>query len=238
MTPYYRSPDGAILVYCARWEDVLAAGLIPVRDVALVHADPPYGVRMQADRSKTRGGIDHPRRAFAPVVGDDAPVDPDGLLALGRPTVMWGANNFAARLPPSAAWLVWDKRVDMPADDGSDCEMAWSNIGASARMFRHVWKGLCRDSERFDSHLHPTQKPIALCSWVFRERAKLRPGALVLVPYMGSGPELAACVAMGLRCIACEVSEDYCRAAVGARLHASPTSPLDALPLFAPRPTP
>ena len=43
MKPYYCSDDGAITVYCARWEDVVAAGLVPVDEVKLVHADPPYG---------------------------------------------------------------------------------------------------------------------------------------------------------------------------------------------------
>ena len=29
MTPYWTSPDGAVVVYCARWEDVVAAGCVP-----------------------------------------------------------------------------------------------------------------------------------------------------------------------------------------------------------------
>ena len=230
VTPYYTSPDGAIVVYCARWEDVAAAGLVPVREVALVHADPPYGIDVDLDGGNAR------RRAangnsLGKVIGDNRPFDPRALLAIDRPSVLWGANNFAAHLPASSAWFLWDKRVTMPADDRSDAEMAWTNIGASARVFRHVWKGTVRDSER-GTTIHPTQKPIALCSWVY-VRAKLRRGDLVFVPYMGSGPDLAACVAMGLRCIACEVVEDYCRVAVGARLHAAPKASTDGLPLFA-----
>jgi site-specific DNA-methyltransferase (adenine-specific) len=212
LRPYWRSDDGAITVFHARCEDVIAAGLVQACD--LVHADPPYGIDMQADRSKTRGGVPHPRRAFPKVVGDRDPFDPSPLLALDRPLVLWGANNYAARLPPSAAWIVWDKRVTMPADDGSDCEMAWTNIGASARMFRHVWKGLCRDSEHGDIHKHPTQKPIALSTYVF-QRAKLKPGALVFVPYLGSGPDLPAARAMGLRVVACDVERWCCDTAIG-----------------------
>ena len=214
MKPYWVSDDGAIAVFCAPWENVHAAGLVPVSEVALIHGDPPYGIDMQADRSKTRGGVPHPRRAFPKVVGDREPFDPLPLLALDRPSVLWGANNYAARLPPSAAWIVWDKRVTMPADDGSDCEMAWTNIGASARVFRHVWKGLCRDSEHGNQHLHPTQKPIALSTYVFN-RAKLKRGDLVFVPYLGSGPDLPAAVAMGLRVIACDVERWCCDTAIG-----------------------
>ena len=240
MKPYY-DRDG-ITVYHARWEDVLAAGLIPVREVALVHADPPYGTRQKFNRggavgvgrkmAKIGGGK---VREFAPVTGDDKPFDPAPLLALGLPLVTWGANHYTSRLPDSPAAFFWDKRDDAlaPPDDGSDGEYAWTNIGASIRTFRHYWRGAIRKTEKADVHLHATQKPIALCSWVYA-RAKLKRGDLVLVPYMGSGPDLAACVAMGLRCIACEVEEEYCRVAVGARLHAA-VGVESPGPLFAPR---
>lgn len=233
IAPYWQSPDGAIQVFCDRWEDVLAAGLVPVREVALVHADPPYGIGVDLD-----GGFNHRREVtgntLGKVIGDAEPFDPSGLLALDRPSVLWGANNFAARLPASSAWWLWDKRVDMPADDRSDAEMAWTNIGASARVFRHHWKGACRASERGVT-LHPTQKPIALCSWVY-QRAKLKPGALVFVPYLGSGPDLPAARAAGLRVIACEVDRSYCDTAIArlgavtAERAAEPAGPLFALP--------
>lgn len=241
MTPYY-DRDG-ITVYCGRYEDVLAAGLVPVREVALIHDDPPYGLTMKHAR-KPEGVRYRPKgtallsggrgREWADVVGDDRPFEPAPLLALGRPTVLWGGNHFASRLSDSPAWFLWDKRDEMDSNDGSDGEAAWTNIGGSLRIFRHHWRGVLRASEQEARHLHPTQKPIALCSWVYA-RAKLRRGDLVFVPHMGSGPDLAACVAMGLRCIACEVSEDYCRTAIGARLGAitAESAAAPAGPLFA-----
>lgn len=245
MLPYY-DRDG-ITVYNARCEDVLAAGLVPVREVALVHADPPYGVAERTDRaSKGRGleaGTKKSRetspgrgrisiRDFPPVAGDDRPYDPGPLLALGRPTVLWGANHYAQRVPGSPSWLIWDKRENTTPDDNADCEMAWSNVGGPARIFRHLWRGTCRASETGKVHLHPTQKPVALCSWVY-ERAKLQRGALLFVPYLGSGPDLVAAQAWGLRVIACDVEEWCCRVAV-ARLGAAPNpGPVEALgPLF------
>lgn len=235
MLPYYQSADRAITVYHDRWENVLAAGLIVPRDVALVHADPPYGMSEPTDRrgrSKTaekwRTNSNYP-----PIEGDDRPFDPAPILALSRPLVTWGANHYASRLPDSPSWWTWDKRDGTGSNCNSDGELAWTSIGASARIFHHMWNGLCRASEIGEKVLAPTQKPIALCSWVY-SRAKLKRGDLVLVPYMGSGPDLAACVAMGLRCIACEVEEEYCRVAVGARLHAAPVVESPG-PLFAPR---
>lgn len=246
--PYYDA-DG-ITVYNARWEDVLAAGLVVPREVALIHADPPYGVRERTERAKAgrrghamkarrgKGGGGLPRaRDFAPVVGDDQPFDPAPLLALKRPLVLWGANHYADRVPGSPSWILWDKREDIASDDNADGELAWTNLGGPLRIFRHWWRGALRKTEKEHVHLHPTQKPIALSDFVFAHataKKKLKLGDLVFVPYLGSGPDLPAAQARGLRVVACEVEEMYCRTAV-ARLGAAPhPEPAEKLgPLFA-----
>lgn len=243
--PYYRSDDDAITVYCARWEDVHAAGLVPVGDVKLVHADPPYGVNERTERAaagrfshgkpKPTGGLRSGGRGrdFPRVVGDDRPFDPAPLLALDRPLVLWGANHYSDRVPGSPSWILWDKREEQTPDDNADGELAWTNLGGPLRIFRHWWRGALRKTEKEDRHLHPTQKPVALSAWVF-QRAKLRAGDLVFVPYLGSGPDLAAAVAMGLRVIACDVESWCCKTAVSARLRAMPhPEPIASLgPLF------
>jgi site-specific DNA-methyltransferase (adenine-specific) len=224
MTPYYVTPCGSVRIYHARWEDVLAAGVFDPREAKLVHADPPYGVRERTDRiaagrgnSKTKPGV--ACRDWPAIVGDDAPFDPAPLLALGRPTVLWGANHYADRVPGGPSWIVWDKRDGVGSNDNADGELAWTNLGGPARIFRHLWNGLCRASEAGDRVLAPTQKPEALSAYVF-QRAKLKRGDLLLVPYMGSGPDLRPAMAMGLQVVACEVEERYCRTAVNARLRA------------------
>ena len=212
MKPYWVSDDGAIAVFCAPWENVHAAGLVPVRDVALVHADPPYGVSERTERAKAGRGKVAKANDWPAVHGDDRPFDPAPLLALERRLVMWGANHYS--VPGSPSWVTWDKREDTTPDDNADCELAWTNLGGPARIFRHLWRGTCRASETGTPHLGPTQKPIALSTYVF-QRAKLKRGDLVFVPYLGSGPDLPAAVAMGLRVIACEVVPDYCDTAIG-----------------------
>ena len=231
MKPYWQSDDGSITVYNARWENVLAAGCVPVREVKLVHADPPYGVNERTDRkSKGRGVVQGQRREhmhstgkktmpncrdWPAVVGDDKPFDPAALLALGRPLVTWGANHYADRLPSSPSWITWDKREGIGENDNADCEHAWSNLGGPARLFAFMWNGVCRAGEAGSTRrLHPTQKPIALSAYVF-QRAKLKPGDLVLVPYLGSGPDLPAARAMGLCVIGCDVERWCCDTAIG-----------------------
>lgn len=245
IAPYWQSDDGALTVYCARYEDVLAAaGLVPVREVKLIHDDPPYGVNERtARKSNGRGAKPVAGRwaveghDFPAIVGDDRPFDPSRLVALERRAVIWGGHLCQPALPPSPSLIIWDKREDQPSDDNGDGEIAWSNLGGPMRIFRHWWRGALRKTEKIEGHLHPTQKPIALCSWVY-QRAKLKRGDLVFVPHMGSGPDLPACAAMGLRLIACDVEEWCCRTAV-ARMKAAPhPEPVAALgPLFAPRPT-
>ncbi len=231
MKPYYESPDGRIRVFNTRCEDVIAAGLVGACD--LVHADPVYGIGKQAHRpghvngrarvntaGTQRGGAERGKaRTWPALPGNDRPFDPAPLLALDRPLVTWGANHYASRLPDSPSWIAWDKRDGTTPDDGSDQELAWTNLGGALRTFRHTWRGLARASETATPHLHPTQKPIALSAWLFAERAKLKPGALVFVPYLGSGPDLPAAQAMGLRVVACDVERWCCDTAI-ARLGA------------------
>jgi site-specific DNA-methyltransferase (adenine-specific) len=220
VTPYYVTPCGLVRIFHARWEDVLVAGVFNPRDVKLVHADPPYGggelaVKLRPSTSDVRLTR---KRVFKPIEGDAEPFDPAPLLALDRPLVLWGANHYANRVPGGPSWFLWDKRCDVAPDNQADGELAWTNLGGPLRIFRHVWRGFARPGE-MGSHLHPTQKPEDLSAWVF-QRAKLKRGDLILVPYMGSGPDLRPAMAMGLRVIACEVEELYCRTAVNARLHA------------------
>jgi site-specific DNA-methyltransferase (adenine-specific) len=224
LAPYYTTPCGSVRIYHARWEDVLAAGVFDPREVKLIHADPPYGagLAMKPDanskelrRYKKKAS---PRPIWPDIAGATGTFDPQPLLLLSRPLVAWGANHYADRMPSSPAWIVWDKRDQKVVNDQADCELAWTNLGGPARMFVYYWNGFSRESE-IGAHYHPTQKPEALSAYVF-QRAKLKRGDLVLVPYMGSGPDLRPAMAMGLQVVACEVEENYCKTAVNARLRA------------------
>ena len=230
MKPYWQSEDRAITVYHARWENVHAAGLAGVPD--LVHADPPYGIDADSHRPNTarvpRIGAG---KAFPEMRGNAEPFDPAPLLALDRPTVLWGANHYCDKVPGSPSWITWDKRCGTTSDNCADCEHAWSNLGGPARIFRCLWRWGARGPET-GLHVHPTQKPIALSTYVF-QRAKLKPGALVFVPYLGSGPDLPAARAMGLRVVACDVERWCCDTAIGRLGAITPTRAAEPCgPLF------
>ena len=56
--------------------------------------------------------------------------------------------------------------------------------------------------------VHVAQKPVDVMRWVLRI---VRPGAVVLDPFMGSGATLRAARDMGLRAIGIDSDERYCQ---------------------------
>jgi site-specific DNA-methyltransferase (adenine-specific) len=219
-TPYYQ--DDAVVIYHGDCRDILP--LIEPETIDLVLTDPPYGVAERTDRlSRGRSNAYH-SLDFAPVAGDDQPFDPALVLRYKR-VMLFGANHFADRLPPSAAWVVWDKRDGTTPDDNADCELIWSNIPGPARLYSHLWRGMIKASERNQVRVHPTQKPVALMRWIIERWSK--PGDLILDPYMGSGPIARACADTGRRYIGIELEERYCE--IAAKRMAQTVLPLGEL---------
>lgn len=184
--------------------------LIDGATIDLVHTDPPYGINEKGDRSK-RGGITQgnnlpdfddtstyaARDAFALCEG----------LSISR-QVWWGANYYAHALPETANWLVWDKRVEEKQKDvNSDCELAWvRSKWSSVRIFRHLWKGLMKGSERGEKRVHPTQKPVALVEWVIDYFGDVKS---VLDLFGGSGSTLIGCEKKGCDAFLMELEPYY-----------------------------
>lgn len=200
-------------LYCGDWRTIG-----PV-SADLIVADPPYGIAHPCDfaergRGATAGDRPggggavwaNPRSNDYPdVAGDGEPFDPAPLLALGLPTCLWGGNHFASRLPDSGGWLVWDKL--RPDDlDQATCELAWTNFVKGVRRYSHLWNGMMRASERGENY-HPTQKPVALFSWLLALR--WTPPGTVFDPFMGSGPCGVAAIRAGRNYVGCELSAEY-----------------------------
>lgn len=207
MRPYY--DDGQIQIWHADCRLILPE--IDPATVALVIADPPYGISHDTDL--TRFGK-RTNRTWARIVADDKPFDPAPLLHFGR-CVLFGGNYYSDRLPPGR-WIVWNKRDAMATDMLlADAEMAWHNCeGRSVQVFNWFWNGCYRKGE-MGKAFHPAQKPVALMEWIIGRYTK--PGDLILDPYCGSGPVPRACKNLGRRCVAVEIVEDYCATTV-ARL--------------------
>jgi hypothetical protein len=211
MTPYY-DEDG-IVIYHADCREALPE-LLAYETPALILTDPPYGLNHPTDyasRGRSSLGV---KTDYAPVFGDDT--GPDVLVLKeclsAAPSILWGANYYADQLPVTGSWLVWDKRVreGVGVNDQADGELAWSNATKGVRIFRHMWNGMWRDSERGEHH-HPTQKPVSLMRWCID---KAKPDGMVFDPYMGAGPVAVAAKNAGLPYVGVEIEEAYCEIAV------------------------
>jgi DNA modification methylase len=170
--------------------DVLPA----LAGIDAVVTDPPYGIAYEA--SRYRGA------SFSGVMqGDDSDFDPQTLLALKKPTIIWGANNFSDRLP-RGGWIVWDKRCCVEADRafGSAFELAWISDCSKFKMLRLQHGGALNADGRGIAREHPTQKPIGLMKWCIG----FVKGQTICDPYMGSGTTGIACIRTGRKFIGIE----------------------------------
>lgn len=182
----------------------------------LLLTDPPYGIgessakntsrqkpRRYRDGRNTRGTIIRPTDYGHYDWDQEAP---DALLIgscrnSAKKQIIWGGNYFG--LPSASKWLVWDKEN---SGDFADCELAWTNLPGAIRIFRHMWNGMLRASERNAPRVHPTQKPIALMEWCISQAGEV---STVFDPFMGSGTTGVACANLGRKFIGVEREPRY-----------------------------
>ena len=94
-------------------------------------------------------------------------------------------------------------------NDFADCEYAWLSDGLGvARMFRYCWNGMIQGNMKDkEERFHPTQKPVALYSWIFQHYAA--DGAKILDTHLGSGSSRIAAYDRGLDFVGCEIDKEY-----------------------------
>ena len=194
MKPYYS--DSHCTIFHGDCREILPS--LPKADLVLT--DPPYGIDYNRNE-KHKGNVNNPK-----VYGDDKPFEPNWLLAMKIPMVLWGGNCYASKLPDYPAWLCWKKTLTNGAESQSaDFELAWSNALTRNRIFEYLWAGCYRAGER-EGFYHPTQKPIALMQWCLTFFPQVKN---VADPYMGTGPVLIASKLAGIKSVGIEIVERY-----------------------------
>ena len=64
------------------------------------------------------------------------------------------------------------------------------------------------DMKHKEERIHPTQKPVQLYGWIFRNYANIG-GGKIFDPFVGSGSSRIAAYKLGLDFVGCEVDAEY-----------------------------
>ena len=198
---------------------------IPDKFFDLAVVDPPYGINVTRMAMGSGGGILKQESTVRKLRNtrlkgsgklkdrvinmmscdwDLNPPDADYFRELFRVShnqVIWGGNYFP--LPPTRCIICWDKEQFF--ETFSQVEMAWTSFDKPAKLFRYSNGGF-RCGEK-GKKLHPTQKPVALYVWIFKNFAK--PGDKILDTHLGSGSSRIAAYKMGFDFWGCEIDKEY-----------------------------
>jgi len=186
----------------------------------MVFTDPPYGINI-GNQSQGKGGgvakkIDYGVNEWDKQI----PYDAINLsLSICDNVILWGANYYSDKLPPSSCWIVWDK--DNGDTDFADCELAWTSYKKSVKKFKWKWMGMLQeDMKNKEKRVHPTQKPVALAEWAFNE---FQAGKNILDLFLGSGSTMVAAHQLKRKCYGLELEPKYCQVIIDRMKKLDPT---------------
>ena len=182
------------------------------KSVDAVITDPPYGIGIGGNGKIGGNGEITAVKQYQAVKWDDIGLTVEQfeeIKRLSKIQLIFGFEHLASVLGKAESVYVWDKKCQNGWEDNfSDCEIAWSNSKIPTRVFRHLWMGALRASEKeFDSRQHPTQKPVVVMKSAIERYTQL--GDTIFDPFMGSGTTGVACVQTGRNFIGCEIDEGY-----------------------------
>ncbi len=172
-------------------------------DLAVV--DPPYGVLNKTQRGRQRSPHKYKVRAESWDIKPNSNYWKE-LFRVSQNQIVWGGNYFTENLPENNAWIFWHKQN--PVDNYADGELAWTSFqNKQLKYFDYMYYGsINSEKDRF----HPTQKPIKLYDWLFKNYAKQ--GDKILDTHLGSGSSRISAHKAGLDFIGYELDKDYFKA--------------------------
>lgn len=183
----------------------------------MMHTDPPYGVSYEGipnDTLKKEKLRDFLTSAFT-----------NAYVALfeGSNVYVWHADitayefigafrdsGFHQASPPTIQW-VKDSFVMSQGDYHSQnepCLYGWKDGQGRVRVADRKQTTLWRVSKTKESKVHPTMKPIELCSIAILNSSM--PNTIILDLFLGSGSTLIACEQTNRICYGMELDEKYC----------------------------
>jgi site-specific DNA-methyltransferase (adenine-specific) len=166
----------------------------------LAVVDPPYGINVNVSIGRRKGDKKSKYHKF---IGNDSNIpDEDYFTELFRVSInqiIWGGNYMTEYLKPSSCWLLWDKGFSEDVTF-AQFEMAWTSFNSSAKKYDY-------NAAKNKDRIHPTQKPVALYDWIYKNYAK--PTDKILDTHLGSQSSRIAANKAGLDFTGFELDPDY-----------------------------
>lgn len=192
---------------------------LPALSYDLAIVDPPYFSgperRQFYGKSISASGVE--RRNYPVTAKWEVPNEEYfmELERVARHYIVWGCNYYHHQFPPGR--IVWDKCNG--SSSFSDAEIAATNLFDSVRLFPFMWNGMLQgkniyegrtmqgNKKKNEHRIHPTQKPVALYSWILQTYAK--EGWKILDTHLGSGSIAIACHDLGYELLGIEIEKQY-----------------------------
>ena len=174
---------GLCTLYNADCMDMMAKYPDGYFDLAIV--DPPYGIGQDWRKNTKSPFFKHCSTYKNKSIPDKKYFDE--LFRVSDKQIIWGGIYYTQYLPPTGAWIFWDKK-------------------RSEKTFAAQGEVVCEPR----SGIHPHEKPVLLYKWLLSKYAE--PGMRILDTHLGSGSIAIACCELGFQLEACEVYKNYFKA--------------------------
>ncbi len=173
-------------------------------DLAVV--DPPYGIGMSGGNVGYNGNNHLERKEW----DNGIPTEEyfKELKRVSKNQIIWGGNYFPY-IWPTRGYIVWDKGAGFKNRTFAESELAFSSFNRNAKTFSYdpLAKG------DYKGKIHPTQKPVKLYNWIYKNYAK--EGQKILDTHLGSGSNaISAHYAKMGEFVGCELDKDYYEASI------------------------
>jgi DNA modification methylase len=190
----------------------------------MVFTDPPYGINLNTDLSNIKtekNGWKGKGGKYDKIIGDDKDYDPSHIFIQFpecNNIFLWGADYYSHLIPNrnEGCFFVWDKVQNENGKGiswnlGSMFELCWSKKKYKREIIRKLWAGLYgTETQDIRKRVHPTQKPIELCTWFLnKEDCKL-----IIDLFLGSGSTMVASHQLKRKCYGIELDPKYCQVIV------------------------
>jgi site-specific DNA-methyltransferase (adenine-specific) len=169
-------------------------------DLAVV--DPPYNIASQQKRG-VGSRIDKTGKMNEWNFKTPDPLYFNELFRVSRHQIIWGANNYYG-LPTTEYFCIWNKKQTV--ENFASAEYAW--VSPSLRKPAKVFEYGIHQHNADITRIHPTQKPVALYQWIYKNY--LPEGGKVIDTHLGSGSNrIAADKSGNIDFYGWEIDKDY-----------------------------